>query len=113
MTKDIHLIAVIGKSVRYEPDTGLFYFQRREIHDFKSDAEFDHWNSAVAGSRAFTSVNKNGHHCEYLLCRIYAAQRVAWLLHYGEMPDGPVYHANGQKRDNRISNLTLSRECYL
>lgn len=31
--------------------------------------------------------------------------RLAWFLHYNIWPDGNLDHVNGEKRDNRISNL--------
>lgn len=35
----------------------------------------------------------------------YRAHRVAWALHYGKEPMGVIDHINGDKLDNRISNL--------
>jgi hypothetical protein len=36
---------------------------------------------------------------------LYRAHRLAWLYINGEWPIGEVDHINGQKNDNRISNL--------
>lgn len=33
------------------------------------------------------------------------AHRVAWALHYGKWPEGFIDHINGNRSDNRISNL--------
>jgi hypothetical protein len=35
----------------------------------------------------------------------YKAHRLAWLYHFGTMPEGVIDHINGDKQDNRISNL--------
>lgn len=33
--------------------------------------------------------------------------RIAWLLHYGQWPEGDIDHINGVKTDNRIENLRV------
>ncbi len=40
----------------------------------------------------------------------YAAHRLAWLYVNGEMPETPLDHKNGQRDDNRISNLRLASQ---
>lgn len=37
--------------------------------------------------------------------RQFKVHRIAWLLHYGDWPDGQIDHINGCRSDNRLSNL--------
>jgi len=39
---------------------------------------------------------------------LYRGHVLAWILHYGEPPVAIIDHINGDKSDNRISNLRLS-----
>lgn len=38
-------------------------------------------------------------------CRVYFCHRLAWLYEYGEFPSKFMDHINGDRQDNRISNL--------
>lgn len=80
--------------LRYEPDTGLFYWLESRGRVRKGD---------IAGCEC-----RDG----YVRLRVdevmYLAHRLVWLYVHGAFPSDLLDHSNRQKADNRISNL---REC--
>ena len=42
-----------------------------------------------------------------ILGGVYKAHRIAWLLQYGEWPNGFIDHINHKTDDNRLSNLRV------
>ncbi len=84
--------ATLKRFVRYEPDTGLFFWniQGRQ--------------RCSLGSRAGTKSEKR-----YVLImidgRFYRAHRLAWLYIFGRWPKSFIDHKDGNRSNNRISNL--------
>ena len=82
----------------------------REVFSYTPESGFLHWRVCMGtrgrpGARA-GSLSAQG----YLVvgvdgCRNLFAHRVAWAVHHGSWPAGEVDHINGDRTDNRISNL--------
>lgn len=83
----------VEKYLRYEPDTGNFYW----IADSNSRGP------SKIGQQA-GCLNTLGYWQIGLFRQRLSGHRLAWLLTYGYMPDY-IDHKNGDPSDNRLCNL--------
>jgi hypothetical protein len=88
------MIEQIRSQLDYDPETGIFRWKAAK-------------GNAAAGSVAgyvrkdrYTEIKVNG--------TKYKAHRLAWMIHYGVVPDREVDHINNDTQDNRIINLRLA-----
>jgi hypothetical protein len=80
--------------VRYDAETGLFYWAGKPRVGVRIGALAGEQNIAYPRIR---------------LRRIeYKAHRLAWLYVHGEWPSGDIDHINGDPSDNRIANLRVA-----
>lgn len=107
-------LSMLRDTLRYEPDTGAFYWTERPRHYFRSDLTFARYHAFFPGTRAETHLN-NGyqniritvHGQRYCVMASWAA----WILMTGEWPKDEVDHRNRNRHDNAWANLRQADGC--
>jgi len=88
--------ARLREVIHYAPDTGMFTRKVRLAQRHQ------------AGDRADTEISTSpmrGYRRVSLFGQRSLANRLAWFYGYGAWPEKHIDHINGDKGDNRISNL--------
>lgn len=73
----------------------------RELLSYDQSSGVFTWNPVAAGHKHV----KSGYIGITIDGVEFKAHRLAWLLAFGEWPKGVIDHINGNRSDNRISNL--------
>ena len=76
----------------YNPETGIFTWKFGNKRNTKANQ--------IAGS-----IRPEGYRYICINYKNYRAHRLVWLYVYGQLPISQIDHINGNKDDNRISNL--------
>lgn len=103
----------LHKILSYNPDEGVLTWKKRDVSqftDFKRRTAIHackNWNSRCAGKTAFTSLTPTGYVQGTIFGKRRLGHQVVWMMVHGSLPKPPycLDHINGNRSDNRISNL--------
>jgi hypothetical protein len=84
--------------VDYCPDTGAFTWKAHA-------AMPQSWNTRWTGRPAFNCREGKGYLQGTIDRKHFMAHRIAWLWFHGKWPHAQIDHINGDRTDNKISNL--------
>lgn len=95
---------VIRELIDYHPETGAMTWRERPLGYFPDERAWKIWNTRFSGKEAFSTVAHNGYLYGAMFGENFSAHRIAWLYQTGKEPV-EIDHINGDRKDNRISNL--------
>lgn len=85
--------SILQYFLNYDASTGVFVWRNKP-------------NRRITVGGIASCQKRDGHYLVIgLKGKSHLAHRLAWLYEYNEMPDCEIDHINGNKQDNRISNL--------
>lgn len=93
----------VKRKISYNPQTGIFHWRVDAAKNVKAGTE--------AGCIKASRHDKSENHLSYRYIRIgheIPASRIAWVLSYGEWPNGKLRFKDGNTLNLRIDNLELS-----
>lgn len=90
----------------YDAGTGFFRIKERPREEFTTSSLWKRHLGQVG--KIVGSQNRDGYIKVHMDGKYYSAHRIAWLIMTGEhvkYPDFEIDHINGNRSDNRFSNL--------
>lgn len=105
MAKPDFTAALLRELLDYNPETGYFIWRPRPMALFEGPRAGPIWHTRYCGKRAGSLSKALGYETIRVFDRAYWSHRLAWLHVTGEHPVGEIDHINGDRSDNRISNL--------
>lgn len=107
--------ALLSDLLRCDPNAGKLVWLPRPVSMFSGKnpkKAADLWNGRYANKEAGTGLNSKGYKTIGIFNKTFHAHRVIWAMVHGDWPECEIDHMNGNRADNKISNLrhVTSRE---
>jgi hypothetical protein len=96
---------LVAEALRLDEQTGRLYWKVRGAHHFSNARSQKINNTKFAGKEAFTSLNRDGYLHGSMFSKSFVAHQIVWLLHHKEWASDHLDHINGDRVNNRPSNL--------
>ncbi|MCY1228219.1 HNH endonuclease [compost metagenome] len=90
-SQEIVILEALRKDLAYDPETGSFIWATSRPH--------------VVVGRSAGCIGNEGYLKIKYGKKQHLAHRLAWFIIHGQWPNGEIDHINGDKLDNRITNL--------
>lgn len=103
-------VSLLRSLISYDARTGDLTWKSRSDAMF-SDAGHSashtaaRWNTRYAGSPALNNQSDTGYLRGAIFDKQYKAHQVCWALAHGAWPSGDIDHIDGDRTNNRASNL--------
>ena len=107
-------ISTLKQVIRYDAESGKLFWLERPLSMFhktknkSAEHVWKWWNNRFANKEAFTAKGVENCFAGRIFGVCHYAHRVAWALHFEDWPPIDIDHEDGDRSNNRITNLRLA-----